>query len=155
MYLYLAAVIGGTVWFDLHRASVGWSFWWNVPVTLIAIVLIGAGQHQLSGLAHEASTTSSFATAGSTIWPPTVLHVPAFSSTHHYRLQHLAHHQFVNDPERDPDMSQLKTSGHWLDFPVGKGASSDAAQAALAAEPDSLHRASAPPTTPPATDKNP
>src|SRR5947208_724194 len=43
---------------------------------------------------------------------------PLFSSTHHYRLQHLAHHQFVNDPDRDPDISQLKTSGHWFDFPV-------------------------------------
>src|SRR5262249_31655559 len=44
------------------------------------------------------------------------------SSTYHYRLQHLAHHQFVNDPERDPDVSQLQTSGHWLGFPVAAGA---------------------------------
>ena len=36
------------------------------------------------------------------------------------RLQHLAHHQFVNDPVRDPDISQLQTSGHWLPFPLGK-----------------------------------
>jgi fatty acid desaturase len=43
---------------------------------------------------------------------------PLFSSTHHYRLQHLAHHQFVNDPLRDPDVSQLQTSGHWLPFPL-------------------------------------
>ena len=43
---------------------------------------------------------------------------PMWSSTHHYRLQHLAHHQFVNDPERDPDISQLQTSGHWLPFPL-------------------------------------
>src|SRR5215471_17692215 len=46
---------------------------------------------------------------------------PMYSATQHYRLQHLAHHQFVNDPERDPDISQLQTSGHWLDFPLGKG----------------------------------
>jgi len=43
---------------------------------------------------------------------------PLFSSTHHYRLQHLAHHQFVNDPDRDPDVSQLQMSGHWLKFPI-------------------------------------
>jgi fatty acid desaturase len=43
---------------------------------------------------------------------------PLFSSTQHYRLQHIAHHQFVNDPDRDPDVSQLQTSGHWLRFPV-------------------------------------
>ncbi len=45
---------------------------------------------------------------------------PLYSSTHHYRLQHIAHHQFVNDPLRDPDVSQLQTSGHWLNFPVEK-----------------------------------
>ena len=47
---------------------------------------------------------------------------PLFSTTHHYRLQHLAHHQFVNDPDRDPDVSQLQTSGHWLTFPCAKRA---------------------------------
>ncbi len=41
-----------------------------------------------------------------------------YSATQHYRLQHIAHHQFINDPERDPDISQLQTSGHWLNFPV-------------------------------------
>ena len=46
---------------------------------------------------------------------------PLFGSTQHYRLQHIAHHQFVNDPDRDPDISQLKTSGHWLSFPVSRG----------------------------------
>ena len=45
---------------------------------------------------------------------------PMYSSTQHYRLQHIAHHQFVNDPDRDPDVSQLQTSGHWLHFPVDK-----------------------------------
>src|SRR5262245_61121341 len=47
---------------------------------------------------------------------------PLFSTTHHYRLQHHAHHQFVNDPLRDPDVSQLQTSGHWLPFPLPKKA---------------------------------
>jgi fatty acid desaturase len=44
--------------------------------------------------------------------------LPLYSSTHHYRLQHLAHHQFVNDPDRDPDVAQLQASGHWLSFPL-------------------------------------
>jgi hypothetical protein len=30
----------------------------------------------------------------------------------------LAHHQFVNDPVRDPDISQLEKSGHRLSFPI-------------------------------------
>jgi fatty acid desaturase len=43
---------------------------------------------------------------------------PMFSSTFHYGLHHLAHHQFVNDPMRDPDISQLQKSGHRLSFPI-------------------------------------
>ena len=43
-----------------------------------------------------------------------------FSSTFHYGLHHLAHHQFVNDPVRDPDISQLQKSGHRLSFPILK-----------------------------------
>src|SRR5476649_1100767 len=50
-YLYFVIVIGGTLWF---YAANEWSWWLNVPVTILAVLLIGAGQHQLSGLAHEA-----------------------------------------------------------------------------------------------------
>ncbi len=52
-YLYLALVIGGTITFYVYQQTEDFSFWWNVPITLVAIILIGAGQHQLSGLAHE------------------------------------------------------------------------------------------------------
>src|SRR5438270_11353436 len=54
-YLYLTIVIGGAVWFCEYQAASGLSIWWDVPVLLVAIVLIGAGQHQLSGLALEGS----------------------------------------------------------------------------------------------------
>jgi fatty acid desaturase len=40
------------------------------------------------------------------------------STTHHYRLHHLAHHQFVNDPERDPNVPQVWVNGHWTDLPM-------------------------------------
>jgi fatty acid desaturase len=43
-----------------------------------------------------------------------------YSNTHLFRLQHLAHHQFVNDPDRDPDLFQMRKSGHWLNFPISK-----------------------------------
>jgi fatty acid desaturase len=90
---------------------------------LVAVVLIGAGQHQLSGLAHEGVHHTLFRNRKlNDIASDLLTMFPVFSSTHHYRLQHLAHHQFVNDPDRDPDISQLKTSGHWLDFPIVKKA---------------------------------
>jgi fatty acid desaturase len=117
-YLYFAIVIGGTLWF--YSAN-EWSFWINVPVTIVAIVLIGAGQHQLTGLAHEASHhilfKNRFCNDLVSDW---FCMFPMYSATQHYRLQHIAHHQFINDPERDPDISQLQTSGHWLHFPVDK-----------------------------------
>jgi len=120
-YLYLALVIGGTVCFYEWQMAEAFSFWWNVPVTLLAIVLIGAGQHQLSGLAHEGVHHILFrARRLNDIASDLLTMFPLFSSIHHYRLQHLAHHQFVNDPDRDPDISQLKTSGHWLNFPLEK-----------------------------------
>src|ERR1700676_3549423 len=123
IYVYFTVVIGGAVWFDLHRAAMGWSFLWDVPVGLLTILLVGAGQHQLSGLAHEAVHHILFKNRWFNDLASDLLCMfPIFSSTHHYRLQHLAHHQFVNDPVRDPDVSQLKSSGHWLDFPIGKRA---------------------------------
>src|SRR6266851_534264 len=118
-YFYFAAVIGATLWFYTVN---DWSFWLNVPVTLVAIVLVGAGQHQLTGLAHEASHHILFKNRlVNDLASDWLCMFPLYSATQHYRLQHLAHHQFVNDPLRDPDISQLQTSGHWLDFPLGKG----------------------------------
>jgi fatty acid desaturase len=117
-YLYLTLVIGGTVWF---YATNDWFLWLNVPITMIAIVPIGAGQHQLTGLAHEAS---HHILLKNRFWNDLVSDwfcmFPLFSSTQHYRLQHIAHHQFVDDPDRDPDVSQLQKSGHWLKFPVDR-----------------------------------
>src|SRR5437773_761631 len=55
VYLYLGVAIGGAVWFFEAREDWGLSWWWNLPVALLGIVLVGAGQHQLSGLAHEGS----------------------------------------------------------------------------------------------------
>jgi fatty acid desaturase len=118
-YLFLTLVIGSAVCFDLYRQSQGWSVLWSVPLFAVAVVLVGAGQHQLSGLAHEGVHHILFANRVLNEFVSDWFCLfPLFSSTHHYRLQHLAHHQFVNDPLRDPDVSQLQTSGHWLSFPV-------------------------------------
>lgn len=120
--LYFSLVLGGTVWFYQWRSANGLCWGYDIPVTLVAIVLVGAGQHQLTGLAHEASHHILFKNKWlNELVADWFTMFPMFSSIYHYRLQHLAHHQFVNDPDRDPDVSQLKTSGHWLKFPLEKG----------------------------------
>jgi fatty acid desaturase len=120
-YLYLALVIGSTV--ALYEyVRVGQVSWlWAIPATLVAIVMVGAGQHQLGGLAHEGVHHILFRNRKlNDLASDWFTMFPIYGATHLYRLQHLAHHQFVNDPDRDPDVSQLQTSGHWLKFPVGK-----------------------------------
>ncbi|MFQ3593812.1 MAG: fatty acid desaturase [Gemmataceae bacterium] len=118
-YLFFALVIGGTVAFDLWRQEAGWHWTLSVPVFVLAIIAVGAGQHQLSGLAHEGVHHILFRNRIlNELVSDWFCLFPLFSSTYHYRLQHLAHHQFVNDPDRDPDVSQLQTSGHWFQFPI-------------------------------------
>ncbi|MDW8242959.1 MAG: fatty acid desaturase [Thermogemmata sp.] len=120
-WVYLAVVIGGAIWFFEQRAEWGLSWGWNVPVAVLAIILVGAGQHQLTGLAHEGSHYILFRNRYLNDWVSDLFCMfPIFASLYHYRLQHLAHHQFVNDPERDPDVAQLRASGHWLPFPLSK-----------------------------------
>jgi fatty acid desaturase len=120
-YAYLALVIGGTIAFYHLRDGWGLNWAWNIPVTILAITLVGAGQHQLTGLAHEASHHTLFKNRFiNDLVSDYCCMFPLFGATQHYRLQHLAHHQFVNDPIHDPDVSQLQTSGHWLNFPVSK-----------------------------------
>jgi fatty acid desaturase len=122
VYLVLALVIGGYVWFDQWRSASGYGWWWSVPAALLAIVLVGGAQHQFSGLAHEAVHHTLFRNRYlNELASDWFCMFPLFGSTYLYRLQHLAHHQFVNDPVRDPDISQLQASGHWLDFPLSRG----------------------------------
>jgi fatty acid desaturase len=120
-YLYLILVLMGAVWFFESRPTWDISWWWNVLVAFVAIILVGAGQHQLTGLAHDGSHYILFRTRVlNDLVSDLFCMFPLFASIYHYRLQHLAHHQFVNDPERDPDVSQLRTSGHWLGFPLSR-----------------------------------
>ncbi len=118
-YLFLALVIGGSVYFFAHRAEWGLHWAWDIPVAVVAVVLVGAGQHQLTVLAHEASHHTLFKNKLlNELVSDWCCMFPMLSTTHHYRLHHLAHHQFVNDPERDPNVPQVWVNGHWTHFPM-------------------------------------
>jgi fatty acid desaturase len=118
-YLFLGAVVGLTIAFYQLRGGWGLHWLWDVPVTLLAVGLVGAGQHRLSTLSHEASHYMLFRNRLlNELVSDFFCMFPMWSTTHHYRLQHLAHHQFPNDPERDPDVSQMEASGHRFAFPM-------------------------------------
>ena len=120
-YALMAATIGGAIWFYQLTRVGQLSLIWNVPVFAVAILLMGALQHHLANLAHEAVHHTLFKNRYlNDLVSEWFCSFPMFSSTFHYGLHHLAHHQFVNDPIRDPDISQLQMSGHRLTFPILK-----------------------------------
>ncbi len=121
VYGIIALTLIGAVIFFEFRAGWGIAFGWNVPVFLVALFTIGASQHQLAGALHEAVHHTLFKNRTlNELASDWLCAFPILTSTYQFRLYHLAHHQFVNDPKRDPDFALLKDSGHWLDFPIAK-----------------------------------
>lgn len=119
IYLITALAIAGAIWVDEAAMAGAIAWWWSIPATLAAIVVVGASQHQFGGVIHEGTHFILFANRWlNELASDWLAAYPILTTTYHYRLHHLAHHQFVNDPERDPDISQLHESDHWLDFPI-------------------------------------
>ncbi len=119
VYLVILAAVGLTVWSYYALPQAGFSLWWSVPITIVAVIVIGAAQHQLGGVIHEGTHYILFANRNfNELASDWLAAFPIYTSTYAFRLHHLAHHQFVNDPVRDPNFDQAKDSGHWLDFPV-------------------------------------
>lgn len=118
-YVALGLIVGGTISFYWNREAWGWAWIWNVPITFLAMVCIGACQHRLTNVGHEASHYILFRNRLlNELASDWFAMFPMLSCTHHYRLQHLAHHQYVNDAERDPDVVQMSESGHRFNFPM-------------------------------------
>ncbi|MBV9124562.1 MAG: fatty acid desaturase [Planctomycetes bacterium] len=118
-YLFLCSAAGLVIAFYLGRAGWDLSVWWDVPVTLLGILLMGIGQHRLVMLGHEASHYALFRNRLlNDLASDWLCMFPLFSVTHNYRLQHMPHHQYTNDPERDPDLVFMQATGHHLTVPV-------------------------------------
>lgn len=115
----LAVSIGGTIWSYYFALGAGISLWWCLPIYLTAVAAIGASMHQLAGATHEATHHTLFKNRLlNELVSDWLCMFPLFSSTYTFRLYHLIHHQFVNDPDHDPDFVVLAKSGHWMNFPV-------------------------------------
>jgi fatty acid desaturase len=118
-YLFLAAVLGGCIVLVNWLIDSGLSLWWALPEVFLANLLVGAGQHRLATLTHEASHYMLFRNRLlNELVSEWFCMYPLLAATHPYRVQHLGHHQYPNDPERDPDITQLRMSGHRYRFPM-------------------------------------
>jgi fatty acid desaturase len=120
-YLSLVFAIGGAIVFAEYRGQWGLAWSWNIPVFVTAIVLIGGLQHRLAGLGHESSHYSFMRNRYlNDLLPDILCMFPLFTTIHFYRLFHLGHHQFTNDPERDPDLLNLGHGKRAGDFPMSR-----------------------------------
>jgi fatty acid desaturase len=119
VYAVLIASVGGTIWSYTLVAEAGLPWWYNIPATILAVVVNGAVQHQFGGIIHEGTHYTLFANRKlNELVSDWLAAFPIYTSTYAFRLHHFSHHQFVNDPERDSNFAQAKDSGHWLDFPL-------------------------------------
>jgi fatty acid desaturase len=119
IYLIIVCTIGGTYWSISQISAAGLPWWYDIPIAVIAIAAIGACQHQFGCVVHEGTHYILFRNRRmNEMVSDWLAAFPIYTTTHAFRLHHLAHHQFVNDPARDPNFSQAKDSGHWLDFPL-------------------------------------
>ena len=120
-WLSIALVLAVAVVFAEFRTR--WGIRWaaNVPVFLAAIILLGALQHRLAGLGHE---SSHYTLVRNKFWNDLLgdlfCMMPILTTIHFYRLFHLAHHQYVNDPDRDPDLVNMGGSKLVDQFPMSK-----------------------------------
>jgi fatty acid desaturase len=120
-YLSLVTVMAGAIVFAEYRDSWGLAWLWNVPVFAVAITLIGAIQHRLAGLGHESSHYSFMKNRVlNDLIPDVFCMFPLFTTIHFYRLFHMGHHQFTNDPARDPDLQNLGHGKRADEFPMGR-----------------------------------
>ena len=91
-----------------------------LPLAVLGVFLVATWQHRLSGLAHDASHFTLFRNKlANELVSDLLLMFPLVAMTQRYRAAHLGHHQFVNDPERDPDLVRLNASEPHH-FPVSK-----------------------------------
>jgi fatty acid desaturase len=120
-YAGLACTLAGCTWV-YHAWTVGnlltAAAW---PLFVLGMAVVAAFQHRLSGLGHEASHYALFRNRFANEFVSDVLCMfPLMAMTQRFRVTHMGHHQFLNDPARDPDVPRLHFDEHDYPFPMSK-----------------------------------
>ena len=119
-YLTLAAILVPSIAF-VHLP--GWGLPWvaDIPVYLLAVLLVGVVQHRFAGLGHEGS---HYILLQNRFWNELVSDLlcmfPLFTTTGQYRLIHLGHHEYTNDWDHDPELLNLGKTRAMDEFPMSK-----------------------------------
>jgi fatty acid desaturase len=118
-YVYLGCVLAAALWC--------WHAWFDgqlsgtaLGIVLFAtVVLVGIGQHRLVMLGHEASHYALFGKHWlNDLVSDLLCFFPIWITTYNYRLQHMMHHQYTNDADRDPDMAYMVPCGQQYRHPI-------------------------------------
>jgi fatty acid desaturase len=126
-YLVREYVLLGLVLSACGLAHVRWSngilpAWAYVPIAALGVFAVGAIQHRFSALAHDASHYALFKNPlANDLASDLLLMFPIFGMTQRFRATHFGHHQYLNDPERDPDIVRLNDPVPHR-FPMSKAA---------------------------------
>jgi fatty acid desaturase len=122
-YLGLIASLAGCAWVYSSWSSGQMATWAFVPLAILGMAVIAAFQHRLSGLGHEASHYALFKNRlANELVSDLLCMFPLMAMTQRFRVTHLGHHQFLNDPTRDPDVPRLHFDEDRYPFPMSKGA---------------------------------
>ena len=121
-YLTLALIVVPAAFFFENRAAWGFPVYWNIPVVMAAVLLVGAvQQHRLACLGHEAA---HYTLLNNRFWNEVVSDLfciyPLFATTQAYRVHHIGHHLYPNDWEKDPNLLNGGQTKHFDRFPMEK-----------------------------------
>ncbi|MFO0892181.1 MAG: fatty acid desaturase [Isosphaeraceae bacterium] len=120
-YAGLGLALAGCAWLYGAWTTGSLSTLAAMPLFLAGIALVAAFQHRLSGLGHDASHYALFRNRFANEFISDVFCMfPLMAMTQRFRVTHLGHHQFLNDPARDPDVGRLHFDGHRYPFPMRK-----------------------------------
>jgi fatty acid desaturase len=118
-WVTIVVASGLAILFSESRAAWGLAWGWNIPVFAIAVAILGGVQHRLAGLGHEASHYSFLKNKlANDLVADLFCMMPIMTNVHFYRLFHMAHHQYVNDPALDPDLVNLGKGKRVDQFPM-------------------------------------
>ncbi|MEM7147426.1 MAG: fatty acid desaturase [Verrucomicrobiota bacterium] len=120
-YLTAAALIAGTLYFWYHSAAWGLHFAWNIVVGIVSVLLVGAIQHRIGLMGHEASHYMLHPNRkANDILAELLCFFPIFGTLTQYRAKHISHHLYPNDPDRDMNMNGTRAKKLYARFPMPK-----------------------------------